>query len=130
MLAALPALRSADTGAGPSGGRGTWRFGVAALGGMAVTSLLIAAEGLVAIGGGSISPPGMPYAFLGISSVFFLMVEVWLPMAGRRLERAGFKGAWKLSLLALTQVGYPVFAVWLARRPAFAPGAPMPVRTA
>lgn len=130
MLGALPALRDADGTAGPSGARGTWRFGIVAWSGLAVSSLLVAAEGLAAMAGGSISPPGMPYAFLSISSVFFLLTEAWLPMAGRRLQRAGLTGAWKLSLLALTGVGFPVFAVWLARRPALAPGAPARIRTA
>jgi hypothetical protein len=125
MLGALPALRAADETGGPSGGRGTWRFGIVAWGGFAVTSLLVAAEGLAAMAGASISLPGVPYAFLAISSLFFLMTEAWLPMAGRRLERAGLKGAWRLSLLALTGVGFPVFAAWLAKHPALAPGAPV-----
>jgi hypothetical protein len=47
----------------------------------------------------------------------------WLPMAGRRLERAGLKGAWKRGLLAMTILGYPVFAVWLAKRLPLAPRA-------
>ena len=126
VLGALPGIRAAAA----EGGSRVWRFATVAWSGMGVTSLLVAAEGITAMGGGSISPPGMPYAYLGIQSAFFLATLAWLPMAGRRLERGGVKGAWKWSLLTLTLIGYPVFAVWLSRRLPFAAGSPASARTA
>ena len=83
--------------------------------GYSVISLSETLQDVSVIRYGSLEPfPGLGPFALGV--IFFLLAEVWLLMVGQTLKRGGEKNAIRMSLIAVSAVGYPVWAVWLARR--------------
>jgi len=87
---------------------------VVSLLGYSVISLSETLQDVSVIRYGSLEPfPGLGPFALGV--IFFLLAEVWLLMVGQTLKRRE-KNAIRMSLIAVTAVGYPVWAVWLARR--------------
>ena len=82
--------------------------------GYSVISLSETLQDVSVIRYGSLEPfPGLGPFALGV--IFFLLAEVWLLMVGQTLKRRE-KNAIRMSLIAVTAVGYPVWAVGLARR--------------
>ena len=78
-------------------------------------SFLETAKNVGIITFGQLEPfPGLGPFALGV--LLFPLFTVWLLMLGAVLKGHGVKKAIKMSLIAMTAVGYPVWAVWLARQ--------------
>lgn len=90
-------------------------LGVVSLLGYSIVSFSDTLQDVAVIKYGSLEPfPGLGPFALGV--VFFILAEIWLLLVGRTLKKGGEKNAVRMSLIAITAVGYPAWAVWLARR--------------
>lgn len=115
MLPLLGTIHSKYQSSTPRLSSPTFVLGVVSLLGFSLISFLETLRDVSAIRYGSLEPfPGLGPFALGV--VFYILVEVWLLMLGFTLKRGGEKNAIRVSLVAITVVGYPVWAVWLARR--------------
>ncbi len=93
----------------------TFILGVVGPLGYSVISLSETLQDVSVIRYGSLEPiPGLGPFALGV--VFYLLADVWLLMVGLTLKRGAEKHAIRMSLIAVTAIGYPLWAVWLARR--------------
>lgn len=99
----------------PRLGNPSFVLGLVSLLGYSIISLSETLQDVSVIRYGSLEPiQGLGPFALGV--VFFIVLEVWLLMMGRMLKKGGEKNAVPMSLIAVTAIGYPVWAVWLARR--------------
>ncbi len=89
--------------------------------GLAGASFLLTSTelGLLSLPSGLLGP-------LALQGVFFLMFEIWLLMLGSALRQGGLANSLGMSLLAVTLVGYPVWAIWLAGKVATRAGRRQP----
>jgi hypothetical protein len=67
---------------------------------------------------GSLTPPqpGLQQFLFALQIVFFLLITIWFPMFGTVMKGAGIANSLKMSLVTLIPLGYPIWAVWLARQ--------------
>ena len=115
MLPLLSTIHSKHQSSTPRLSNPTFTLGVVSLLGYSLIPLSETLQEVSVIRYGSLEPfPGLGPFALGV--VFFFLVEVWLLMVGLTLKRGGEKNAIRMSLIAVTAVGYPVWAGWLARR--------------
>jgi hypothetical protein len=84
-------------------------LGLFCLAGLAGTSLLLtsAEVGLLSLSSGLLG-------LLVLQGVFFLLFESWLVLIGFTIKQAGIVNSIGMSLTAVTIVGYPAWAIWLA----------------
>ena len=116
MLPLLVILRPSLGPRGPRLNRFASAVGVVSLVGLSAASFLLTAQEIGLI---SLQSSGQVLALgpLALQAVFFLSFEIWLLMLGAALKSAGIANAMKMSLIAITTVGYPIWVVWLARQP-------------
>jgi hypothetical protein len=115
MLPVLVALRPIHRRSSSGFAWPAWALGVFTVLGFSIISFLETAKDVGLISFGSLEPfPGLgPFA---LAVLFFPLFEIWLFALGVVLKGIGVKNAIKMSVIAITSVGYPIWAVWLARQ--------------
>ena len=92
-----------------------WVLGVIGVLGFSTVSFVETAKDVGLITLGPLEPlPGLgPFA---LGAVFFPLFDLWPLLLGAVLKRGGVNGAMKMGAIAATAIGYPLWAVWMARR--------------